>query len=268
MSYSLWCTEWSNPFTSLVSVACVWCCWCYLHYSVQIPEKRKEKKSTYVSCNLTIKFLTALHILKIAWLWFCSSFCSSIIAQTAECKSAIASEGTLPESCRLQSSFQHLWPVPVILKKSCINAKARMSIWTPADLKTPNETCPFYNQKMWVRKTFTLVCSTVAAPCTLATVTWYTSVFNDAITSTASAMSGSVIFKDIRCVCFLSWISYTNSWTNPCCSCCGKEMIPFVMDPQNLELKGSQWKKCSLWVFPMWCLLLSGRACHGFSRAF
>lgn len=93
-----------------------------------------------------------------------------------------------------------------------------------------------------MRKTFTLVCSTVAAPCTLATVTRYTSVFNDAITSTASAMSGSVIFKDIRCVCFLSWISYTNSWTNPCCSCCGKEMIPFVTDPQNLELKGSQWK--------------------------
>lgn len=44
---------------------------------------KKEKKSTYVSCNLTIKFLTALHILKIAWLWFCSSFCSSIIAQTS-----------------------------------------------------------------------------------------------------------------------------------------------------------------------------------------
>lgn len=268
MSYSLWCTGWSNPFTSLVSVACVWCCWCYLHYSVQIPEKRKEKHICFMQSNHKVSRCLAHSencptVVLLIFLQFNHHSnklsVNQLLHLRALCQKAVASK--VHFNIYDQSlSFKK--------KKSCINVKARMSIWTPPDLKTPNETCPFYNQKMCVRKTFTLVCSTAAAPCTLATVTRYTSVFNDAITSTASAMSGSVIFKDIRCVCFLSWISYTNSWTNPCCSCCGKEMIPFVTDPQNLELKGSQWKKCSLWAFPMWCLLLSGRACDGFSRAF
>lgn len=113
--------------------------------------------------------------------------------------------------------------------------------------RSPDQSCSVQESKsMWQ---FTLEVNfylsggaVVVTSRTPATVTRCTCVFNDAITSAASAMSDGVIFKDIRCVCFfLSRTSYTNSSTNPCCSCCGKDVILLVMDPQNAELQGSAW---------------------------